>query len=170
MTARATIPAMRMAASSVYQITMDHSVLSSVSHSVISTAAPLMEGDCVRRATMVPGVMFSAWAETTVLDTTIVVRMEAQSAWRDTRGQTQTAPGSSVTQSAAPLVATALAVGCAGVMVAGEDGSAMSAYQKWDALLWEGIARSHGSASARKATLEPCAKQVACDCVMIFLE
>ena len=68
---------MRTAASSVYQITMDHSVLSSVSRSVISTAAPLMERDCVRRATMVPSVMFSAWAETTVLDTTIVVRMEA---------------------------------------------------------------------------------------------
>lgn len=41
---------------------------------------------------------------------------------------------SSVTQSAAPLVGTALAVACAGVMMAGEDGSAMSAYQQWDAV------------------------------------
>lgn len=41
---------------------------------------------------------------------------------------------SSVTQSAASLVATALAVGCASVMMAGEDGSAMSAYQQWDAV------------------------------------
>jgi len=39
-----------------------------------------------------------------------------------------------VIPSAAPLVATALPVGCAGVMMAGEDGSAMSAYQKWDAV------------------------------------
>lgn len=35
-------------------------------------------------------------------------------------------------------------------------------------LLWEGIACSHGSASARKDTLEPYAKQVVCDCVMIL--
>lgn len=41
---------------------------------------------------------------------------------------------SSVTQSAASLVATALPVGGAGVMMAGEDGSVMSAYQQRDAV------------------------------------
>ena len=77
MTVKATIPAMRMAALNAYQITMDPSVLCSVHHGLVGTAAMLMERDCVRMATIVHCVMFTVWAEMMVWGTTSAVRMGA---------------------------------------------------------------------------------------------